>query len=296
MPSKKTGSPSTENIADTALPATHSGLPCCDPDVLKTRIEAAAQAQKRSRAAFLASTVMSLAILIALWNAYFSWYRSFLFQSDFGGTNITQEAQKTLVDEWVRDRQIYMPLLGIKAGIGDGAVVGSISLYVICIWVMLSMRRENHVIGVLLNDTTCCADTIRNIVFHGIVGYSVFTTVTNLDAPIKELNKMPTQSSSWLTHGTYKVLIMLPAITILFVLVMDYYSMKYMASPFRQDKTPVWNLLSGDNQGKRVFMEVACIVLLLLTGFLCKKTIQFNDGTADILREYEKGLKATTNG
>ncbi len=161
----------------------HSCPTCSGTDVLRARIDAAAQAQKRSRAAFLASTIMSVAILIAMWNAYGSWYRSFLFKVASDETNtpkvdasqniqktdtrqeaqkaITQEARKTLIDEWIRNREIILPILGIKAGIGDGAVVGSVSIYIVCIWVLLSMRRENHIIGILLEDTSSCLKALR---------------------------------------------------------------------------------------------------------------------------------------
>ena len=296
--------PQTQNKS-TGSPNTHSNSTCCDPNVLRARIDGAAQAQKRSRTAFLASTIMSLAILIAMWNAYFSWYRGFLFKASVPSTNITLEAQKTpevqrtleaqktLIDEWVRNREITMPILGIKAGVGDGAVVGSVSLYVICIWVLLSMRRENHIIGILLNDTTSCPESIRNIVFHGIVAFAVFTTVSNFDAPIKKLNQQPTESRSWLTRGTYKILIALPAITIFLIMAMDVISIRFLGAPFREGNQALWWTLTREDWTKRAFMEAVCLLLLIPTAILCVRTIGYNDGTQSVLQEYEKGLSST---
>jgi len=81
MATKKLAPP-TQNSPANSIDSTdtHSCPTCDDTNVLRARIDAAAQAQKRSRGAFLASTIMSLAILIAMWNAYGSWYRSFMFE------------------------------------------------------------------------------------------------------------------------------------------------------------------------------------------------------------------------
>src|SRR2546429_3064493 len=129
----------------------------CDDGILKVRLEAVSQAQKRSRVAFLASTIIALAIIITMWNAYFSWYRSFVFKDKFANSELTHELQKSFVDEWIRSLKISIPVLGIQAGVGDAAVLGSLSIYISCIWLYFSMRRENHTIGILLRDTKDCA-------------------------------------------------------------------------------------------------------------------------------------------
>jgi len=277
--------------------------------VLRARVDAAAQAQKRSRAAFLASTIMSVAILIAMWNSYGSWYRGFLFKAPSDETNtpqaasqdpmktntnqeaqraITREARKTLIDEWIKNREITMPILGIKAGVGDGAVVGSVSLYIICIWVLLSMRRENHIIGILLNNTSDCPESTQNIVFHGIVAFSVFTTVSNFDAPIRKLHQEPSKSLfAWLPRATYKGLILLPAITSLLIIVMDVLSIYVLAAPFREGNLPLWLTLTRADVNKRIGMEAVCLLLWLPTVLLCVRTILYNNGTQEVLQEYE---------
>jgi len=185
-----------------------------------------------------------------------------------------------------------MPILGIKAGVGDGAVVGSVSLYIICIWVLLSMRRENHLIGILLSDTMECARGTRNFVFHGIVGFSVFTTVSNYESPIRKLKQQPTESRlvAWLTRWTYRFLILLPSLTIITIMVMDWVSIRYMGAPFRKDHTALYWTLSRDDWVKRLYMEAVCLLLLIPTATLCVRTILFDDGTQSVLREYEKKL------
>jgi hypothetical protein len=263
----------------------------CEEQVLRMRIESVAQAQKRSRAAFLASTVVSIAIVITIWNAYGSWYRNFLFTPAFAENRVTEQAQKSLIDEWVRSSKVSIPLLGIQVRIGDGAVLGSLSLYVICIWLFLSMRRENHTIGLLLRDTQACKPAVRNMVYQGIVSFAIFTTVTDIDAPIDNLDerRTPIEPKTFpLIRFTYRFLILLPALTIACMFVTDFVSIIFFKSPFREPHEPLWKKIGFGEWIQRGAMETLCISLFFLTLFVCVRIVKFNSGTEKVLREYEK--------
>ena len=65
---------------------------------LDLRIGAARSAQERTRLAFFASTVISLAIITAGWNAYFSFYKDFAFEfPSLEGGSGTVNLQKELL-------------------------------------------------------------------------------------------------------------------------------------------------------------------------------------------------------
>jgi hypothetical protein len=152
------------------------------------------------------------------------------------------------------------------------------------------MRRENHTIGVLVRETKDCPPVVRNMVFHGIISFAIFTTVTEIDDPITGLNHDLTHSktiSSRIVRYTYKTLILLPAITILLILVMDVVSILWLWAPLREPHTPLVTLLTGFYWAKRAVMEMIGISLFFLTQELCRKIIKYNDGTESLLREYQ---------
>lgn len=264
----------------------------CDDQILKVRLEAISQAQRRSRIAFLASTIISLAIIITMWNAYGSWYRTFLFKDKLADNEMTKEIQKSFVDEWVRSLKISIPVLGIQAGVGDAAVLGSLSLYITCIWLYFSMRRENHSIGLLLRDTKGCSPPTRSMVFHGIISFGIFTTVTEIDEPIKglheELSKPSPSPPRGIVRFTYKALIFLPAVTILVTLLMDVVTIFWMSSPVREEHTSaLWHVLSQGDLIKRLLMGLFGFSLFFLTSALCFRINKYSYCTESLLREYQ---------
>jgi hypothetical protein len=227
-----------------------------------------------------------------MWNAYGSWYRNFLWNDNFAAAPVTEAAQKALVEEWVRSLKVSIPVLGIEAGVGDGAIVGSVSLYIICIWVLLSMRRENHIIGVLLRETKGCEPSIRRMVFHGIVSFSVFTIVSNFNDPIEDLDSPPKEKSARLIRWTYVALILLPAITTILLFAADWLSILKLSAPLRAGHMPLWQIMTISDWGKRGVMEALCLALFFLTLYLCVRTIRYNDGTQEILKQYEGKFSA----
>src|SRR5215213_2636944 len=105
---------------------------------LQLRLEATKESQKRARVVFLVSTIVSLIIIIATWNASFSWLRHFAMAPDWasapasqvtptnpspspnqipprytGTLTPTAEAQRQLVTDWVKSQTITIAPLGI---------------------------------------------------------------------------------------------------------------------------------------------------------------------------------------
>src|SRR5882672_4407019 len=121
--------------------------------VLATRLHGSREAITRSRLAFLATTIASISIFIAEWNAYLSWYRRFPLKLEFPKNIVTEEAFRRVIQQYAESRVITISLLGIHIGVSDLAVLGTFALFVCSIWLFFNVRRENHVIGTLLVDT-----------------------------------------------------------------------------------------------------------------------------------------------
>jgi len=138
-----------------------------------TRLACAHDTQSRTRLAFIAITIISIAIIVAEFNSYFSWYVQFLtggsnfplpitdcdtHQNIDGCTfpqhinNAAAEAQKALIDEWIKSNRVTVSLLGVNFGMSDAAILGSISLFILSLWFFACIRRENHLIADLLID------------------------------------------------------------------------------------------------------------------------------------------------
>src|SRR5438132_2893762 len=154
----------------------------------KERIEGAQEAIKRSRWVFLILTIVSLALLITAWNAYFSWTREILLTlHSWTSDTVAAHAQQHLIEEWVNSQMIDIPVLGIHIGISDAAPVGGFGILILSIWFYFSTRRENRAIAELLIDTWRETDEVRSRIFHSIASYLVFLTIANTDDPISSL-------------------------------------------------------------------------------------------------------------
>jgi hypothetical protein len=99
-------------------------------DQWNIRIQAARDAQTRSRLAFLASTVISVAMLIAIFNFELSWLRELAPHDDPGikagsaQAELVNEARK----EWVDSLRVKISLLRVDIDQDDSSVLGSFAL------------------------------------------------------------------------------------------------------------------------------------------------------------------------
>jgi hypothetical protein len=262
-----------------------------EPDVLllediKTRIEAIRDAIKRSRLAFLILNIASASVLLAAWNAYFSWYRSFALSSAFADNPVTNEAQKELLRGWVESHGISISLLGIRIGVSDLAYVGSIALFVGAAWFFYSARKENHLIGVLLRDTQCTQAELRRLVYHGVSGYMLFITMTLDDTPIRNLAGGGQQKAILFLRPAMRVLHFLPALVIAFMVAIDLFTMWWLPAAFRFPHDPLRGRLLYPDRIQFWVMEATAFGFFLLTYFLSKRSAEFAEATRSILIEY----------
>jgi hypothetical protein len=264
---------------------------------LQLRLEAVKEANKRARFAFLASTIASLAVLITVWNAYGSYYRFLPFLSDgaFASSEVTQWAQRELLSEWVKNQTISVGFLGIRVGVFDAALLGSISIFVISIWFFYSLRRANRTIGFLLRDTKDEKSEFRDMIYHGVVNSLIFVETGNGDYPVNDLDApIPIKKAPFMRLA-YQGLFFLPSLAILSIVIGDMLSLLVLNAPFRQG-TPVLlhgiKYASASDWAKLIIMELTAVFLLYKTSEVCLKCLQFEKATGDILKQYHERLES----
>ena len=259
---------------------------------IQTRLQAVKEAQTRTRLAFLASTIASLSVLIAGWNAYFSWTRAFMLSNEFSKNGFTEAIQRETIKELLEAQVISISLLGVHLRVDDFAVLGSVAMMVFSTWMFYCIRRENHNLGTLLRDTQSDALEVRQWVYYGIASSTVFTTITHQDRPIRDLSKGPVQEKSVLfLRPLLTVLWFLPALAIISIFAMDLYSL-YAPTYYAIPHTPL-RYAKSFNAVKFYLWETPLLVCGLPTIALCWKVKQFSQATSHVLKRYSTLLSLT---
>jgi hypothetical protein len=263
-----------------------------DLAVIQVRIQGSSEGVKRARFAFLVSTIASLAIFITEWNAYLSWYRHFPLSPAFPANEVTREAYKDVLQQFVESRVIIASLLGIRVGVSDMAVLGSLALLVCSIWLFFSIRRHNHSVGSLLRDTKELAPVVRKLVYYGVSSSLVFTTVTADDAAISSLEAEPSTREAKLSRAVVTFLFYLPATVIALTIAADILSVFVLKAVFSFPHFPLGFRGAGlGRQIQFVAMELAAVAMGVPTFLLCRRIIDFEQSTATVLREYANLLR-----
>ncbi|HEV8431947.1 MAG TPA: hypothetical protein VGR95_00945 [Thermoanaerobaculia bacterium] len=145
------------------------------PESITARLDGAKDSQTQIRWTLGSMAFASTMMLIAFYNAYLS-YDSYQLKQyrDRGETRAEMLATETGKD-WESARVVSVPLLGIRVSVDDAAVLGTIVLFVLSLWLLLATRRENLTVGTLLRDTSKPNTNERAwLVFHAIVAHSLF--------------------------------------------------------------------------------------------------------------------------
>ena len=257
-----------------------------DTEDIKLRIEAIQDAIKRSRLALIVVVIVSASVFLAVWNAYFSWYRSFATRSNFDTNRVTRYAQTELVRGWVDSNIVSVSLLGIRIGVSDLAVIGSLALAVAAACFFYTARKENHLIGSLLRQTQLLSPGLRRLVYHGVIGYLVFITITKDDRPIRHLAEGGEDKSLFFVRPVMNFLLYLPAVVILFVMAADFLSVFWLHAAFRPDHLSLKAYFQGSDWLVFGLIEAFAAVLLGFTYTLCKRSVEFSGATKELLDEY----------
>jgi hypothetical protein len=148
--------------------------------IIAVRLDNVNDVTRRSRLAFIVTTIASCAIIISIWGVYLSTSRNVALYSGKFATqqNQIQNSQQSqpsasaatpsqpnpiilplheynrreLIKEWIKNTNVAIDFLGIEVNINDFPFIGGLGMFVTCFWLFFTFRRENRAIVSLLRD------------------------------------------------------------------------------------------------------------------------------------------------
>lgn len=260
----------------------------------ESRVHSAQDAIRRSRYAFLASVVFSVAVIISEYNSQFSWYVHFALNQFFAKESpVTELAQQELIRDWVRSNRVSVSLLGINFGMSDAAFLATTGLYIMSIWFYYSARRENHLIGAILIDAATTEEPeLKNFIYHGVASHLVFVTITADDHPIDsmEMGYQSRYRPNPSVRPAFRFLLFLPVVAIGVIVFSDVWSV--FATPIL--RYPHEGMLytriaqSYREFGQFILMEIYALMMGLAAFFLCRDISRFQSATGSVLLDFSR--------
>jgi hypothetical protein len=133
------------------------------PESITARLDGAQEAQKQTRFTLGMMAVISMMMLILAYNAYLSFDSGWVLARAYDRQHpvVPADSAATVPDvlthvalqDWADSRSAEITLLGIRVSADDAPVLGTTSLFLFSLWLLLVTRRENHTVGSLLRDT-----------------------------------------------------------------------------------------------------------------------------------------------
>ena len=304
---------------------------------ITARLEGAKASQGHIRFTLGMMAVISTMMLIASYNAYLSYDYRWIIESNqrqleagpegserktgTGEVDVRQkpasvEVARILTDQalkdWAQSRIVLISLLGIRVSVDDIAVLGTIVLLILSVWLVLWARRENHTITRLLRDTHRRRYDSQNafvtqskggiklysrrerwLIFHTINSNSIFITVypsfRSVNSLEGEIKPASTGFKGWLNRVLFGLLrsffSSFPVIAALIVFAIDRMSY-FIADPFDPNFNP---------PEITAFFWRSLVVFLVswipLTVF-CWMSVGYAHDTEKVLRQYEDKLRS----
>lgn len=282
------------------------------PESIAARLDGAKASQGQLRVTIIAMSVVAVTMLVAAYNAYFSYDYAWITEAGDGKLGdgwrsevLTAQALK----DWATSRTVQVALLGIRVSVDDAAILGSAVLLVMSLWLFLLARRENHTIGFLLRNTdtpeaedgsdgqTSPSD-IRNqrwIIFHTILANSLFVTCDPALARVTSLEATPVRAASTrlddckrsINRAAFALVryffFFFPALACLLVFGADRWSY-FIADPFTKDfaSPPI-----GEFFWRSFVVFFVCWIPLTIC---CWRSSQYSRATETVLRAYGRKL------
>ena len=299
---------------------------------IAARLEASREAQRQTRFTLGILAVISMMMVILAYNAYLSYDSKWILAhaKDRDGkirTIDSQDKADTVPDvltlqalqDWAESRSATIDLLGIRVSVDDAPVLGTISLFVVSLWLLLVTRRENHTVGSLLRDTdTPGGDSSsslagsrqlpdieprqlysngqRWLIFHSVFANNLFVTfdrwsqIDSLRNPNAVVHDGPTGIKRRLDRLSMSFarnfFFWFPVAASSLVFALDRMSY-FLEDPFAPELRPPgweapWFFASA-------LVFVVCFVPLVIC---CRGAARYSRATGNVLREYGERLRA----
>ena len=296
------------------------------PESIAARLRGAEEAQRQTRFTLGMMALISMVMLILSYNAYLSfdsrWITRLAEEKRIIrslDTSVTMEDLLThqALQDWASARNATIELLGIRVSVDDAPILGTTSLFLFSVWLVLVTRRENHTIGSLLRDT----DTPRTdddsdfpggnpspdrpdlysngqrwLIFHTIAASNLFVTFDRSMSRIQSLRgKNVLMSNTKSIKGipgrlglafARDFFFLFPVVASLFVFYLDRLSY-FRPDPFVPGTTPL-----GANAP--LYFESMVVFLVCWTPLLVSSiaSVRYSRGTDAVLRDYGQRLQS----
>jgi hypothetical protein len=290
------------------------------PESIAARLEGAKASQAQIRFTMSVMAIISMMMLIAAYNAYLSYDYNWILEEkerEFETKNLPSILTEQALKDWAESRIVQISPLGIRVSIDDVAILGSACLFVLSLWLVLVTRRENHTIGLLLQDT----DTPRPfdnrdsslvesrsqvnssgrrwLIFHTIISNNIFVTVDHSLLTVHSLSNLKPMKagatgaiSAWLHRAGFGIVrnffFLFPVIASFAVFCLDRWSY-FIPDPFDP------NFATPASFGLKPFFWQSLVVFFVcwipLT-LCCIRARRYSKDTDKVLNQYGAKLRA----
>jgi len=287
-------------------------------ETIKIRLEGVKLAIGRCRFAFLVAMIASIAIIATVWNAHMSPDSGFALQPYWSQdkqftpekqklrleeltdgrklspekmTEVTDQVQREIVSEWVKNQVISVGLLGIRVSVEDFSILGSLGLFIITMFLFYSIRNENIGIGNLFKHGHKFTDwDDRYLVYQGIVPHLIFLDLGDLHKPIEDFEKPTDVRKMPLVPLRIKVLLWLPALTIFLIVAADLLTLYFAPNPFRPSGLPLRSILNEHDLNVRLAYDGIALFFGVWAGVMCHEISKYATASGKLIQKFRTHL------
>ncbi|MCX6583638.1 MAG: hypothetical protein NT166_25975 [Candidatus Aminicenantes bacterium] len=269
-----------------------------EENALQFNMEATKDAQRITRIAFFVSTIVSFAIILITWNAYFSWYTNFALKEAMPQNDVAKIIHTKAIEQWVDSTNISLPflgILGVKVWVGDCSIFGSIGLLIIATWFFLSIQREYYVTLSLFEKARKLNQwnsLYKEWIYNGVASYMLFLNFKRKDRSRKRIGKVRRKSrSESIIKKVFKVFLFLPVYSILFLIFSDIFHVFIFPSLFQTSHPSFFEQIGWGDRIRLFSQEVFAILFLTLIIIFCIKIRSYSKRIEKKFREYDKAYR-----
>ena len=290
------------------------------PESIAARLENAKTAQSQARRTMGFMSIISMMMLFASYNACLSYDSVWilgLMDREFGKeTKVADVLTDQALKDWAASRSVQVPLLGIRTSVDDAPVLGTATLLVLALWLLLLTRREHHTVGLLLSDTDTDEATPgespdarrsgaragpsyssgqRWLIFHTVACNSLFVTCDQSLTPAQSFGRNPLRVGdrgikAWLNRRALRFVSRFffdfPVIVCSIVFALDRWSY------FAPDAFAVGAQTPGVGSPFFWFSLVVFLACWVPLVMCCRRSRLYSAATEHLLRDYGDKLRA----
>jgi hypothetical protein len=296
------------------------------PESIAARLDGAREAQKQTQFTLAMMALISMVMLILSYNAYLSFDSDWILDRTKEGiapvdsaTTAADILTHQALEDWAASRNATVELLGIHVSVDDAPVLGTTSLFVFSLWLLLVTRRENHTVGSLLRDTDTSlgdedratgsgrftehgardlySNSQRWLIYHSIIANRLFVTFDRSLSRIKSLrgsNPLLTRTSQGMKGDLNRLALSFsrdfffwfPVVASAIVFYLDRRSY-FQPDPFEPESLPPGTGAPFFLMSTGVF--IACWIPLMVC---CLGSARNSKATDAVVREYGEKLRS----